>query len=96
MIEPLCTMCSQRGVLTPATIADHITPHHGDANLFWLGKLQSLCKPCHDRGKRLLETCGYHNDIADDGWPIDPKHPANQVRSTSRDRKKFYSRAGGR
>ena len=45
--EPLCRTCKAKGILTPATIRDHITPKK-------LGgtdderNLQSLCKPCHD------------------------------------------------
>lgn len=39
-----------------------------------------LCFDCHDRQKRRLELHGYSNDIDDDGWPIDPRHPANKVR----------------
>ena len=53
-IEPLCRYCVERGVGTLATIADHIEPHRGDPNKFWLGALQSLCKPCHHHGKRIV------------------------------------------
>lgn len=80
MEEPLCVMCAERGIAAPATIADHIEPHHGDWNDFWLGKLQSLCKNCHETRKRDIERRGYVTDIGSDGWPIDPKHPANMVR----------------
>lgn len=48
-LHPLCVACKDRGVVRPATVVDHITPHKGDGALFhdetnW----QSLCKPCHD------------------------------------------------
>jgi 5-methylcytosine-specific restriction endonuclease McrA len=75
--EPLCAFCIARGVVTPATIADHVTPHRGDWNAFRLGALQSLCSDCHVRMKRRIDLHGYSSEIGDDGWPIDPRHPAN-------------------
>ena len=51
--------------------------HRGDWDAFVLGELQSLCEPCHNRGKRLLDERGYTNDIDEDGWPTDPRYPAN-------------------
>jgi 5-methylcytosine-specific restriction endonuclease McrA len=42
--HPLCVMCLARNMVTPATVADHITPHHGDHQLFYFGELQSLCQ----------------------------------------------------
>ncbi|WP_278244315.1 HNH endonuclease [Caldisalinibacter kiritimatiensis] len=48
--QPLCVECEKNGELTPATVVDHIVPHHGDEALFWNeDNLQSLCKLCHDR-----------------------------------------------
>jgi hypothetical protein len=47
--EPLCAMCLARGLIVPATVADHIRPHRGDWNEFRTGKLQSLCADCHRR-----------------------------------------------
>jgi 5-methylcytosine-specific restriction enzyme A len=76
--EPLCAFCLKRGLVTPATIADHITPHRGDWNAFILGALQSLCKPCHDSSKKVEERRGYLPDVGPDGWPTDPRHPANR------------------
>lgn len=78
MIEPLCRMCAAKGLAVPATIADHIEPHHGDWHSFLNGKLQSLCDTCHNSRKRFEEIRGYHNEIGADGWPIDPRHPANK------------------
>ena len=46
-LEPLCRMCLAAGKIVPATCADHIEPHYGDANKFILGPLQSLCTACH-------------------------------------------------
>ncbi len=41
--HPLCKFCAERGIVTPATICDHVEPHRGDINKFWVGALQSLC-----------------------------------------------------
>ena len=70
--------CLERGIVEPATVVDHIEPHRGDLNKFALGRLQSLCKPCHDGAKRQIEQRGYRSDIGLDGWPLDPKHPVYQ------------------
>ena len=78
--KPLCRMCVERGRLTPATVADHLMPHNGDVNLFWFGELQSLCASCHGRDKRWEEHKGYRPDIGVDGWPTNPRHPANTAR----------------
>jgi 5-methylcytosine-specific restriction enzyme A len=53
---PLCAMCLAQGITTPATIADHVTPHRGDSQSFWYGTLQSLCKYHHDSTKQLEEA----------------------------------------
>ena len=38
------------GMLTPATVVDHVIPHRGDQKLFWdEDNWQALCKSCHDR-----------------------------------------------
>lgn len=73
-------MCLARNVLTPASVADHIEPHRGDVTAFWFGELQSLCENCHNQRKRREELHGYQQDVGDDGWPIDPRHPANKPR----------------
>src|SRR5262245_50671815 len=54
--HPLCKYCAERGIVTPATICDHVEPHYGDVNKFWLGPFQSLCKQCHDSTKRFIEA----------------------------------------
>jgi hypothetical protein len=57
--EPLCAICLKEGRVTAATVADHVTPHRGNADLFWNGPLQSLCDEapwrCHSRVKQLEE-----------------------------------------
>jgi 5-methylcytosine-specific restriction enzyme A len=72
-------MCFERGIVTPATIADHVKSHRGDWNEFRLGALQSLCADCHNSKKRRQDIDGYSAAIGDDGWPTDPRHPANQL-----------------
>jgi 5-methylcytosine-specific restriction enzyme A len=85
-LEPLCRACLARGFVVPATIADHEPPHRGNWNAFRLGPLQSLCADCHagkwaaDRRGSHAEI-GYRGDIGDDGWPTDPRHPANRTGS---------------
>jgi 5-methylcytosine-specific restriction enzyme A len=76
--HPLCAFCLARGVVTPAKVVDHVKPHNGDWNKFVLGALQSLCAACHDKQKRYIELRGHSIEVGDDGWPIDPNHPANR------------------
>jgi 5-methylcytosine-specific restriction protein A len=71
-LQPFCRFCLRNGRATFATIADHIEPHHGDWNLFWLGALQSLCAQCHNSSKRLLEHGKTPITIGPDGWPLEP------------------------
>ena len=48
--HPLCANCLSQGIVTPATVVDHIVPHRGDHRLFWDEQnWQPLCKACHDR-----------------------------------------------
>ena len=79
-LEPLCALCLKRGLVTPATIADHDPPHRGNWNAFRLGPLQSLCADCHNK-KWADDFHGYSSAIGDDGFPIDPRHPFNQRRA---------------
>lgn len=51
----LCVMCEAEGVIEPATVCDHVTPHRGDVVLFWAGPFQSLCKRHHDSEKQREE-----------------------------------------
>jgi 5-methylcytosine-specific restriction enzyme A len=75
MTNPMCGYCLVKGLAVPATICDHVEPHYGDINKFWGSPFQSLCKECHDAGKRFEEQRGYRPDIGLDGYPLDPKHP---------------------
>ncbi len=51
----------------------------GHRKLFWdLTNWQPLCKSCHSRHKQREERRGYSSSVGPDGWPIDPRHPANR------------------
>ena len=65
--EPLCAFCLKRGVVTVASIADHIVAHAGEWNSFITGDLQSLCPHCHDSTKRLDDN---KQALDSDGWPV--------------------------
>ena len=48
--NPLCVQCLKEGVITPATVVDHVVPHRGNQTLFWdEHNWQALCKNCHDQ-----------------------------------------------
>ena len=78
--HPLCGLCLAKGLVVRAVIADHVVPHRGNWNEFWLGALQSLCRNCHESGKKFQELRGFRSDIGEDGFPIDPKHPVYRAR----------------
>lgn len=46
--HPLCERCQARGIIEPATVANHVGGHGGDFERFMWGKLESACKSCHD------------------------------------------------
>ncbi|MFU0507392.1 HNH endonuclease [Pseudaminobacter sp. NGMCC 1.201702] len=54
--EPLCRKCKNKGILTPATVCDHVERHNGNPALFWFGPFQSLCPPCHSSDKQREEN----------------------------------------
>lgn len=59
LAEPLCRECLKAGVITPATVRDHIVPHKGNKALFHdPANRQSLCKHCHD-AKTAREDGGF-------------------------------------
>lgn len=72
-------MCAAEGVVTVATVADHVLPHKGDMHLFFYGKLQSLCAAHHNSTKKQIEQHGSHTTIGLDGYPTDPNHPVNKL-----------------
>ncbi len=59
-------------------VADHVEAHKGDLSLFYdPNNLQSLCPDHHDRHKQAEEARGFSEERGIDGWPVDPRHPAN-------------------
>lgn len=69
--HPFCCFCTDAGRVSIATVADHRTPHRGDAVLFWdTGNLQSLCAPCHSSTKQAQENVT--DATGEDGWPVEP------------------------
>lgn len=75
--DPYCVMCLNRqGILTPATVVDHIKEHKGNRKLFFdYDNTQSLCKLHHDSTKQSEERRGFSTAVGTDGWPIDCNHP---------------------
>ena len=74
--HPLCALCLVEHTVSAATVADHIVPHKGNAELFYYGPLQSLCTRHHNKTKKDMEVIGYHNAVDVHGRPIDPNHPS--------------------
>jgi 5-methylcytosine-specific restriction endonuclease McrA len=72
-------MCAALDYTKAATIVDHIVPHKGNWQLFTAyDNTQSLCVECHNRHKQAEELHGYSTALGADGWPLDPRHPANK------------------
>lgn len=76
--EPLCRMCADEGRAVPATVVDHVVPVRAarDRRLD-PANLQSLCDFHHSAVKQREEARGYSPQSGPDGWPVDPRHPAN-------------------
>jgi len=69
---PLCAYCERQGVITPATVADHIEPVRGDEWRMFFGALQSLCDRCHSSVKAQEEGRAKPRPrIGLDGWPTE-------------------------
>jgi 5-methylcytosine-specific restriction endonuclease McrA len=70
--SPLCALCEAQGITQAATIVDHVKPHRGNKELFFnAANLQSLCKPCHDKHKRIKELRGIMGGHDLSGLPLD-------------------------
>lgn len=77
--DPLCCHCEARGRVTLATEVDHITPL-SDGGTHERDNLQPLCKSCHSKKTaqdKRNHSQGYLTGYDLDGYPIDPRHPAN-------------------
>lgn len=68
--EPLCRFCLEAGVVTPATVCDHVRPHRDNEAAFWRGPFQSLCAGCHDKHKQREEHGRVVHTFGPDGWPL--------------------------
>ena len=78
--HPLCVKCKAAGLITPATVVDHIQPHKGDSSLFWEpSNHQALCSSCHSGDKQREERTGrqQYRGVSVDGSPLDPSHHWN-------------------
>jgi 5-methylcytosine-specific restriction protein A len=59
--HPLCAECGRKGILTAASVVDHVIPHKGDQQLLYdQNNLQSLCVSCHSR-KTAAEDGSFGN-----------------------------------
>jgi hypothetical protein len=74
--EPLCRMCSARGLVVPATDVDHIEDSRDDfTDDNSRENLAALCHDCHSlktarsMGKSVSMGCDVN------GFPLDPAHP---------------------
>ncbi len=71
-------LCTTGTRSTRTATIDHITPHKGDLALFYdPANLQLLCGSCHSGQKQRSEKSGYSTAVGLDGFPTDPRHPAN-------------------
>ena len=53
----LCLFCRAKGLVTQATVVDHIKPHRGNEVLFWdETNWQPLCSSCHSSDKQRIEV----------------------------------------
>jgi len=65
----LCQTCLDKGVITPATEVDHVTPK-AKGGTDEDGNLQAICSPCH-KNKTTRETGGRpKRQVGLDGYPI--------------------------
>lgn len=48
--HPLCAICERKGLITAATVVDHIEKHAGDRRKFWdSSNWQPVCATCHNK-----------------------------------------------
>ncbi len=62
-----------------SAVVHHKEAHKGNHSLFFdQGNLEASCKRCHDGVLQSEEVRGYSLVKGENGWPTDPKHPANR------------------
>ena len=70
--EPLCRMCTARGLTVVATDVDHRDNDPSNNNLV---NLQPLCHECHSRKTQRDMGHNVRMGAASDGMPLDYCHP---------------------
>lgn len=91
--DPLCKDCLNQGLVTEATVCDHIDPHKGDMAMFWEGPFQSLCKYHHDV-KTITEDGGLNSaGSAHPAWLPAPACPVVLVTGPPGAGKTTYAKA---
>jgi 5-methylcytosine-specific restriction protein A len=70
--HPLCCYCEREGLVTVATVVDHVRAHQGDQTLFWdESNWASLCASHHSSAKQREEKSGTASvRFGEDGWPV--------------------------
>jgi 5-methylcytosine-specific restriction protein A len=77
--QPLCERCLKQGRITAMEVVNHRVPHKGDWGLFTDPENhESACRPHHDSTIQGEEKRGFSGECDTDGWPTDPRHPANR------------------
>ena len=63
--EPMCRECKANGVVTEATVVDHILPARLGGGFWDRDNLQSLCRKCHasKSGKEAHQPKKYTNEL---------------------------------
>lgn len=54
--NPLCVLCQDKGIITPAQVADHIKPIHQGGDPWSRENLQALCTSCHNKKSATERT----------------------------------------
>jgi len=75
--QPLCERCLAINLVRLATVVHHVEDHGGDRMKFWYGRLESLCRPCHEKEHHRVNTAPW---IGVDGWPLPPEQQAQRER----------------
>jgi 5-methylcytosine-specific restriction enzyme A len=74
--HPWCARCLAKGKHTVADEVHHKLPCKNDPVLQTdPGNLEAICRECHAPLKGAHDR-GYSREIGDDGYPVDPRHPA--------------------